>query len=68
VNKKLYLHEWFLIFLLLSSIAAVLLVATFKRKVIKNQIISASEKDFIVEKSDFLLFFPPMNRSTAGIK
>jgi hypothetical protein len=54
--------------MLISSIVAVLIVSAIKSKVIKNQIISACEKDFIVEKSEFLLFFPPMNRSTAVIK
>jgi hypothetical protein len=68
MNKKLYLHEWLIIFMLISSIVAVLIVSAIKSKVIKNQIISACEKDFIVEKSEFLLFFPPMNRSTAVIK
>jgi hypothetical protein len=67
-EKKLYLHEWIVIFFLLFSIGAVLVVGGIKRNVIKNQIILRKEKESVVEKSHDLICCLPMNRSTAYIK
>jgi hypothetical protein len=79
-DKKLALHEWAVIFMLLSSIVAVLIVGGVKRQVIKGKVyksfilegkkshfknISQKEKDFIVEKSSLLICCPPMNHSSA---
>ncbi len=51
--------------MILSSIVAVLIVGGVKRHFVKKQTIFIKQKDFIVEKSQLLVFFPPMNRSTA---
>ena len=50
MEKKLYLREWFVIFMVLSSIVAVLVVGGFKRRIVKNQTFLLKQKDFIVEK------------------
>ena len=68
MDKKVSSTEWIIIFIVLSSIVAVLFIGEFKRRVVKNQIIYIKQKDFIVEKSPFLVFFPPMNRLIALVK
>lgn len=68
MDKGLFPREWVVIFVLISSIFAVLIVGGVKRQVIKNRLIYIKEKDFVVEKSTLLLFFPPMNHSAAIVK